>query len=59
MPRSETVGVKVTPEMKTELQKVAEADQRPLSSMVVMILRDYLNKNTVTPARTMLRKAAK
>jgi hypothetical protein len=45
MARTETVGVKVTPEMKVALQKAAEADERPLSSMIVMILRDFLKNH--------------
>lgn len=55
MARTETVGVKVTKEMKAALQRAAEADERPLSSMVVMILRDFLKNHHQQPQR----KAAK
>jgi predicted transcriptional regulator len=54
MPRTETVGVKVTPEMKEALRKAARVEERPLSTLVAMILRNFLDKQ-----RLQQRKAAK
>jgi len=54
MARTQTVGVKVTPEMKDALRKAARAEERPMSTLVAMILRDFLDKQ-----RLQQRKAAK
>ena len=40
--REVSLGVRVTPEMRQRLQKLARSDDRPMSSVVRKALEEYL-----------------
>lgn len=42
--RVEMIGVKVTPETKKKIQYVSDREQRPMSSLINIIIEEYLNK---------------
>lgn len=42
--RIEMIGVKVTPETKKKIQYVSEREQRPMSSLINIIIEEYLKK---------------
>jgi predicted transcriptional regulator len=37
-----TIGVRMTPEIKEKLQKIADKEMRSISNLVLKILTDYL-----------------
>jgi predicted DNA-binding protein len=43
--KTETVGVRMPPEMKEKLQDIADNEMRSLSNLVLKILAEYLNDN--------------
>ena len=40
-----TVGVRMTPEMKDKLQKIADKEVRSLSNLILRILTEYLEQD--------------
>ena len=52
---TEPIGIRVTTDLKTALQKAADDDRRPLAAMIKIILNDYLEQKNRLPQR----KAAK
>jgi len=42
MVKTNSLGIRVPPEMKAALERAARNDGRTLSSLVVLILRDWL-----------------
>jgi len=40
--KTELVGIRITPEMRRKLQKIADEETRSLSNLVLKILKDFL-----------------
>jgi len=43
--KTELIGVRMPPEMKDKLQKIADEETRSLSNLVLKILTDYLKEH--------------
>jgi len=46
-----TIGVRITPEIKEKLQKIADKEMRSISNLVLKILTDYLNDYEENPPK--------
>jgi len=47
--KTELIGIRIAPEMRERLQKIADEETRSLSNLVLKILKDFLanyEKNT-------------
>jgi len=51
MARTNSLGVRVEPEIKDALEKAAKADDRSVSSLVERILRTWLTDRGFLPAK--------
>ena len=56
-PRSEMIGVRLEPEVKATIEKLAEDDERSMASMLNKILKGFLRQEGLLAERP--RKAAK
>ena len=48
------VGIRISPEMRDKLQKIADKEMRPLSNLIKKILTEYLQeyeKNLSKPSK--------
>jgi predicted transcriptional regulator len=43
------VNVRLDDEMREELKKIAQAENRTLSNLIVTVLREYLERRTKAP----------
>lgn len=46
-----TIGVRITPEIKEKLQKIADKEMRSISNLVLKILTDYLKDHEKNPPK--------
>ena len=46
-----TIGVRMTPEIKENLQKIADKEMRSISNLVLKILTDYLKDYETKPKK--------
>ncbi len=46
-----TVGVRMTPEMREKLQKIADKEMRSLSNLILKILVEYLQQQKEKPSK--------
>ena len=49
--KREMIGIRLTPEMKEKLQKVADKEMRSLSNLVLKILTEYLAEQEKKPKK--------
>ena len=43
--KTELIGIRIAPEMRERLQKIADEETRSLSNLVLKILKDFLANN--------------
>lgn len=46
-----TIGVRMTPEIKEKLQKIADEEMRSISNLVLKIMTDYLKDYEKNPSK--------
>jgi predicted DNA-binding protein len=51
MGKDDTIAIRVTPEMKSKLQAIANSETRSLSNLVVKILNEYLDTSKGKPVK--------
>jgi hypothetical protein len=62
MVKTNSLGVRVDPDVKAALERAAKADDRSISNLVERILREWVTKNgflALTPTTQSARPAAK
>lgn len=45
------VGIRISPEMRDKLQKIADKEMRPLSNLIKKILTEYLQEYEKSPPK--------
>lgn len=44
MPKTERIDIRISPELKQQLQKAADAENRTVSNYIVNLIREDLNR---------------
>jgi predicted DNA-binding protein len=44
--RSETVTIRLSPKVKSDLQRLADADRRPLSQYIAILIENHLSERS-------------